>query len=93
MDHLTITQRIKIIKTYYKNGDCATDMYRALRGDYGLHNRLTTQAIGKIPKKFEESGVVTNIEKPVHYRFARSAEKIAMLSKTQMCRFLVVLRN
>ena len=41
MDHLTITQRIKIIKTYYKNGDSDTATYRALRGDYGLHNRST----------------------------------------------------
>ena len=56
MDRLTITQRIKIIKTYYKNGDSATATYRALRGDYGLHNRPTTQAIGKIVKKFEETG-------------------------------------
>ena len=31
-----------------KSGDPATAKYRALRGDYGLHNRRTTQAIGKI---------------------------------------------
>ena len=60
MDRLTITQRITIIKIYYKNGDSATATYRALRGDYGLHNRPTTQAIGKIVKKFEETGAVTN---------------------------------
>ena len=52
MDRLTITQRIKISKTYYKNGDSTTATYR---GDYGLNNRLTTQAIGKIVKKFEET--------------------------------------
>ena len=43
MDRLTITQRIKIIKTYYKNGDSATAMYRALRANYGLRNRPTAQ--------------------------------------------------
>ena len=48
MDRLTVTQRISIIKTYYKNGDSATATYRALRGDCGLHNRPTTQAIGKL---------------------------------------------
>ena len=42
MDRLTVTQRIKITKTYYKNGDSATATYRALGGDYGLHNRPTT---------------------------------------------------
>ena len=30
MDRLTITQRIKMIKTNYKNGDPATVTYRAL---------------------------------------------------------------
>ena len=64
MDRLTINQRIKVNKTYYKNGDSAIVRYRALRGDYGLHNRPTMQAIGKIVKKFEETGVVTNIKTP-----------------------------
>ena len=52
MDRLTITQCIKIIKSFYKNGDSITATYRALRGFYGFHNRSTTQAIGKIMKKF-----------------------------------------
>ena len=52
MNHLTITQRIKIIKTYHKNGDSATATYCALRGDYGLHNRLATQAISHIMAYF-----------------------------------------
>ena len=52
IDRLTITQRTKIIKTYYKNGNSATARYRALRGDNGLHNRPTTQAIYRIMKKF-----------------------------------------
>ena len=82
MDRLTITQRIKIIKTYYKNCDSATATLRALRGDYGLHNRSTTKAIGKIVKKFEESEVVTNIERTVYHRFARSAENIAIVSES-----------
>ena len=55
-------------------------MYRALKGHYGLHNRPTTQPIGKIMKKFEETGVVTNIERPVNHRFALSAENSAILS-------------
>ena len=64
--------------------------YPALRRDYGLHNRLAMHAVGPIVKKFEEIGVVTNIERPVPHRFARSAENIAILSG--ICRFLVVLR-
>ena len=71
-----------MIKTYCKNGDSATARYCALREDYDLHNRLTTQAIGKIVKKFEDTRVVTNIERPVHHRYARFAENIAIVSES-----------
>ena len=80
--YLAITQRMRIIKTYYKNGDSVTATYCALRGDYDLHNRPTMQAIGKIVKKFEETCVITNIERPVHHRFASSAENIAIASES-----------
>ena len=59
-----------MIKPYFKNCNSATAMYCALRRDYGVHNNPTTQVIGKNVKKFEETGVVTNIEWPVHLRFA-----------------------
>ena len=58
-----------------------TGTYRALRRESGfLHNRPTTQAIGIIVKEFEETAVVTNIKRPVHHRFARSAKNIAIVS-------------
>ena len=41
-------------------------------------NSKTTQAIVKIVKKFEEAELLTNIERPVHYRFTRSAENVAI---------------
>ena len=56
----------------------ATATYLDLRGDCGLHNRPSTQADDKIGKKFEKTGVVTNIERPVHHRFACSAENITI---------------
>ena len=33
-------------------------------------------------KKYEETEVVTNIERPVHHRFDRSAENIATVSES-----------
>ena len=42
----------------------------------------STQAIGKIVKKLEETEVVTNIERPEHHRFSRSAENIAIASES-----------
>ena len=61
---------------------CHSHLSCFLRGDYGLHNRPTTQAIGKIVKKFEETGVITNIDRPVHHHFAYSAENIAIASES-----------
>ena len=61
-----------MIKPYYKNGDSAT----------AIHNRSTTQTIGKIAKKFVETEVVISIRRPVHYRFACSAENIAIVSES-----------
>ena len=49
---------------------------------YGLHNRSTQQATGKIVKKFEEIEVVTNIKINVHNRFDRSTENIAIVSES-----------
>ena len=60
MDRLTITQHIQMIKINLKDGDSATATYRALRADYDLHTptTTTTPAIGKIMKKFEETGIL-----------------------------------
>ena len=80
LDHLTNTLHIKIIKTYYKNVDSATVTYS--REDYGLHNCPITLEIDKIMKIFEEIGVVTNIERSVHYRLARSTENIAIVCES-----------
>ena len=88
MDRLTITQCIKIIKTYYKNGSSAIATYIVLKEDYGLHNRPTTPAIGQIVKKFEEAKVIRKIKRPVHHRFARSAENIDILSESVVRTFL-----
>ena len=48
-------------------------------------------------KKFEETGIVTNIGSLAHHRFAHSAENIAIVSENvaedRMCLFLVVLTD
>ena len=69
-------------KTYHKNGNSATTTYRVLRGDYGFNNRPTMRAIGKIVKIFEETIMVTNIERSVHHCFTCSAEYIAFVSES-----------
>ena len=79
---LLISHTLLITKSYYKNSDSAIATYRVLISSYGSHNRPTMQAIGKIVKKSEETAVITNIEKCVHHRFARSGENIAIVSES-----------
>ena len=82
MVRLTIMQRIKMIKTYYKNGVSATAKYRVLRGDYGFHNCLTMQAIGKIVKKFKETVEVTSMEYFLCIIVLRDKLKICVVSES-----------
>lgn len=82
MDRLTVEERVKIIKFYYKNDDSAVSTFRALRADYGRHNRPTEQTILNTVKKFEETGSVTDIVRPVHHRNIRSAENIAAVAQS-----------
>ena len=47
-----------------------------------MHNRPTTQATGKIVKKFKETGVITSVERPKRYRYAHSVENITIVSES-----------
>ena len=58
-----------ILSVVWPPGSCDLTPQRALKGDFVLLNRPTTQAIFKPVMKFDETAVVTNIERPVHYRF------------------------
>lgn len=82
MEHLTIDQRVKIIKSYYKNSDSAVSTFRALRADYGRHNRPTKQTILNTVNKFEQTGSVTDIVRSVHHRNIRNAENIASVAES-----------
>lgn len=70
MVHFTTAQRVKIVKTYYKNGDSKVfTCFRALNGGYCAHNRPTTQKIANILKEFKENGSVTGTVEPVRHLF------------------------
>lgn len=48
VNHLTSAEQVKIIKTYCNNSDLNVATFRALRENYGAHNRPTTEESGKI---------------------------------------------
>ena len=49
---------------------------------YGRHNRPTQQTISNTVRKFEETGSVIDIARPVHHRNIRSAENIAVVAQS-----------
>ena len=51
--------------------------FRSLRNFFGPHDRPTESAIGKIVMKFQETGSVADVKKPIRARAGRSAENIA----------------
>ena len=77
MERLTIEQRVKVIEAYYENGRSNRNAFRALRDFFGQHNRPTESAIGKIVRKFKQTGSVADMKTPLRARLRRSAENIA----------------
>ncbi|KAL7631744.1 UNVERIFIED_CONTAM: hypothetical protein RMT77_017953 [Armadillidium vulgare] len=77
MERYTMEQRVKVIQAYYENGRSNQNAYRALRDFFGQFNRPNVPTIGKILKKFEQTGSVGDLKRPVHARTARTAENIA----------------
>ncbi|ERL94482.1 hypothetical protein D910_11759 [Dendroctonus ponderosae] len=60
----------------------AASTFRALRADYGRHNRPTEQKISNTVEKFEETGSVTDIARHVHHRSIRSAENVTVVAQS-----------
>lgn len=77
MERYSIAQRINIVKTYYKNNDSPSETHRALRKDFGRHNRPVLSTISSVVAKFERTGSVADDFKPTRFRSARSVENIA----------------
>lgn len=63
-----------------KYGEAFGAMFRALSWDYSAHNSPTTQALGTLLKKCEESGFVPVIVRSAHHRCARSTSNITAVS-------------
>lgn len=82
MDRFTTAQRIKIVQLYYRHSNSVVTVFRNLRADYGRNNRPTERTIRNVVNKFEETGSVCDIVRPVHHRNARSTENIAAVRES-----------
>lgn len=79
MERYTIEQRVKIVGAFYENGRSNQNAFRALRDFFGQHNRPNVSTIGRIVRKFQQTGSVGNVKTPVHARPVRSAENISVV--------------
>ena len=80
MDRFSIAQRVNFVRLYYKNDENPANVFRAIRTDFGRHGRPTEHIIANVVRKFEQTGSVADIVRPVHHRNVRSAENIAAVA-------------
>jgi len=80
MERYTLEQRILIVKTHIRNGENLTSTIRALRNNFGVHNRPSRAAVKRLCEKFDRTGSVLDVKTSVRPRSGRSRENIAAVS-------------
>ncbi|ENN80012.1 hypothetical protein YQE_03553, partial [Dendroctonus ponderosae] len=82
MDRLTVEERVKMIKCYYKNGDSAV-LYERL----GVYEQITVDIIDPQSQLFGtqwtnlKTGLVADLVRPVHHRNIHSADNVALVAQ------------
>ena len=82
MERLTPQQRLQIVQLYYENQRSVKNVFRALRGDYGRHNRPTEPTIRNTITKIETQFTLLDDTRPNRPRPARSEENIAAVAQS-----------
>ena len=80
MVKFTNQQRLKIIKSYYRNSESVVATLRALTAILGRNNRPTRQAVRAIVDNFETKFTLMDVPVPKRRRIARSEEIIVVVS-------------
>ena len=70
------SQRVEIIKIYYRNSESVASTLRALRPIYGRNNGPSRLTIEHLVEKIQSTGTVQNVPVPVRQRSARGDENI-----------------
>lgn len=82
MKRYSIKERIEIVQIYYKYSCSTRTTLRKLRVNYGPHNRPTEKTIRSIIQKFEDTGSVCDIPKPMNLKTAQSVDNVAMVNES-----------
>ena len=80
MESYSIEDRIKVIQEHYKNGQKIKNTFRALRDYFGQHKRPNETTIGRLVRKFEATGSVSDAPKSGRPKSVRTPENIASVS-------------
>ena len=76
IERYSIEQRVVIVKTHYKNGECYAETVRKLRTIFGRNNALTETTVMRLVKKFESLGSVATLKSPGR---SRTEQNIAVV--------------
>lgn len=82
MESYSVQDRIKVIQEHYKNGSKIKNTFRALRDHFGRHNRPNETTIGRLVRKFEATGSVSDLPKTGRPKSVRTAENIAVVKQS-----------
>lgn len=79
MEQFTIEERVLIVKTHYKNGECYAETVRRLRAILGRNRAPTASTVLRLIKKFESTGSVGTVKSPGRNRIVRTEQNIAVV--------------
>lgn len=82
MERYTTEQRVIVVKTHYKYGECYAETVRRLRGIFGRQNAPNMSTVQRLIQKFEGTGSTVNRKVAVRRRTTRSLENIAVVHES-----------
>ena len=82
MERYTKEQRLVMVKTHFKYGECYAETVRKLRKIFGRQNAPNQSTVQRLIKKFEETGSIVDIKSPGRARARRSLENIAAVRQS-----------
>jgi hypothetical protein len=79
MEQFTTEQRVLIVKTFYQNGESATQTVRTLRTNLGRNEAPNESTVRRLMTKFQTTGSVATAKPPGRNRSRRTEQQIAVV--------------
>jgi transposase len=79
MEQFTTEQRVLIVKTFYQNGESATQTVRKLRNILGRNEAPNESTVRRLMTKFKTTGSAATAKSPGRNRSRRTEQQIAVV--------------